>query len=252
MSKYTQRKKKTASRKHYHVYWEHSSAQDSWEKRVYSNKIRLCAIDPGVDNYAIGIIDFFADQSFQTFYLDRWRLSEEMEISAPPEAIYAHLSNRLRAILDQLQLCNFILIERQLPESYDASHIMRHTLAFLASNLRDTPLLPFIMDLIPHLKGKVFEAPKHISKKGLKEWAKTKAYEICYAQGDAYACNVIWQDIQDGKGDDVGDVVLMMAAFFIKNNLIKLISNEVETSSFSISCPSTSSANNFSSIKIID
>jgi hypothetical protein len=227
-------KKKHAVGKQCYVYWDHTIPQDSWKERTYGNKIKICAIDPAYKNFGIGIGNFFADGTFQIQYLDNWHLEDELDSDQPIDQIFIHISNRLRQILYHIRECDFVLIEKQLNSNTDAIYMIRHVLAFLMLELRDLPSYPFILHMAPHIKGKFFGAPKNINQKGLKDWSKEKAYELCYAQEDFYACQIILREIEAGKGDDVGDVILMMVAFFLKEKLGARISEEVEIPTFSL------------------
>lgn len=214
------------------VIWSHDSPLISIDKRLYHDKINFCGIDPGIEDLGISFQTYFKNESLTTSYIDCWklgeRITEEMDV-------YKIADQFLDSVKDMIVKCDFILIEKQLSESYGANLIMQHIITTCRIWCRNLPHLPYIIKVPPSLKGNMMGAPAYSNSKGLKIWARQAGYEYAYYKNDYLAAQKILDEINRGKGDDVSDVVLMTAAVFKKYRLKDAIQLNQIANNFNLS-----------------
>ncbi len=70
--------------------------------------------------------------------------------------------------------------------------------------VKDKGFRPLIVEIDAHLKSRMLDAPKKMTKPQLKKWAPAKAIEILTARGDHATAKLI---ATAGKADDHGDAV---------------------------------------------
>jgi hypothetical protein len=102
-------------------------------------------------------------------------------------------------------MCQYILIESQLPINYDAVRMSQHLITFLMMNLANKGVKPMICEIDTYFKSRIFNAPKKMKKPELKKWCRDQALELLKKRGDTQAYEAL---ISAGKQDDMGDVVM--------------------------------------------
>lgn len=213
----------------------------------------VTSIDPGTVNYGIRICRRNNTiKTTKSLYLDRWELDQapkkekkgrgvEYDIHLDPR--YPSLTNKLDKILDLIQQCDILLIEKQLPINYNANRIMQHTIGYFENVFKQniTNRYPVIILISPVLKGRMLGVPKGLPKPELKKWSVDEAYYIAEDEGDDWA---IQQLNRCRKQDDIADTITQYKAFLLyfkindlviapKERKVKIVKDEEKTSTTS-------------------
>jgi len=201
----------------YTVYYPHSIPDTS---RVWSQKYyQVVSIDPARKNYALRIEQRWFDGRITPLVFDKIAIASiitENQITICNT--YENLTAFLQKYSQFYDTCHFIVIERQLPQNYQATRIAQHTITYFSLFCHNKQLLPSIVEIDPKLKGKMLSAPKNISDKQLKTWAIEKARNLLTERNDTYSLSVM--DSFKKKQDDLADTVCQIEALFILWGLI--------------------------------
>lgn len=197
----------------YTIYYPHtiSVTQRNWTQPYY----QVISIDPAAkNNYALRIERRYHNGWITPVVYDKTAIYEvrqegETTISNTYEVLTAFLTKYQQFYDD----CHFVIIERQLPQNYQATRVAQHTITYFSLRLHNKPLLPGIIEVDPKLKGKMLGAPKGINEKQLKSWAVVKARELLAIRQDTFSLEVL--DHFRNKQDDLSDTVLQIEAVFI-------------------------------------
>ena len=190
--------------------------------------MRICVIDPGIRNFAIGIEDFAVplidkDQSFDDMCLNgKIILLELVDLAETTSAkrisvyILKNLTNYLESILPLLSSCSAFVVEKQLKLNPNAQWIEHHCYAFFINHFQSFKVITPFPAKIKYSELKY----KGGKKKNIrKKWAAGRASEILSLRGEDKIAEYI---NSSKKNDDLGDVVIMMQAFksrvFIKKS----------------------------------
>ena len=125
---------------------------------------------------------------------------------------YDLLTQFLDANLPLFLESHIILIERQLPENYYAVRFAQHILTYFLVKLKDTPLLPLILEINSKLKLKELDIPSGLPKKEYKGRLVMKAKELLTKRGDVEGVKLI--EKSKIKPDDICDCVCQIEAVF--------------------------------------
>ena len=139
--------------------------------------------------------------------------------------IYENINKSLLNIVPHLPTTHYIIIERQLPENYQATRVAQHLLSYFIFHLQDKYLLPSICEIDPKAKGKLLGAPKGCNKNELKKWSVVKALELSEMRKDTLTINLL---NKMKKKDDIADVLCQIEAF-CKMVGLPLTKNAVQT-----------------------
>lgn len=172
-------------------------------------------IDPGIYNCAIrqGIQDLVTLTVKTNMQIKADFTHESLnntKIDIPGQAVgadtsyYAGACKVLDEFMFQFQWCHYIVVESQLPINYDLVRMSQHIISYIMAGVKDKGLRPLIIEIDPHLKSRMLDAPPKMSKPQLKKWCRNKAIEILIARGDHATAQLIKEA---SKGDDHGDVV---------------------------------------------
>lgn len=107
---------------------------------------------------------------------------------------------------------HIIIIERQLPENYLAVRFSQHMLSYFLIKLKDTELLPLIMEIDSRLKIKQLGIPSGLPKKTYKNLLVLKAKELLTTRCDIEALEMV--EKSRIKPDDICDCVCQIEAVF--------------------------------------
>lgn len=166
--------------------------------------IQIMAIDPGIKNCGVRIERRWSSGYVETVMLARinFLVSEDM---TPGDTIYYTNSIKiLRNYLPIMELCQYIIIESQLPINYDMVRMSTHIISFLMMNLENKGCKPMICEVDAYFKSRILQAPSKMSKPELKKWCREYALNLLQNRGDTQAHDMM---IKAGKQDDMGDVV---------------------------------------------
>ena len=109
--------------------------------------------------------------------------------------------------------CHFFLIEKQLPNNYQAVRVSQHVISYFSLILHNKPLLPAIVEIDSRLKGKYLGAPKGLGDKQLKTWSIEKGRYLLNLRGDTFSLQVL--DTFKNKQDDLCDTVCQIEALMV-------------------------------------
>lgn len=130
-----------------------------------------------------------------------------------PDMLYVF--DVLTGILDHYQdyyhQTHYIIIERQLPLNYRSFRIFQHTLSYFLIKLKDSPLLPIIIEISPKLKSAQLAPGEEFTKNGLKKWSVRKCIELLEHRHDTLGLQLLRQE---KKQDDLADTVCQAEAYF--------------------------------------
>jgi hypothetical protein len=177
---------------------------------AYFNKpddsfIQICAIDVGIRNCGIRIERRWEKANIvETVMLARIDFVKSEKV-ATNTIYYSNSIEILKNYLPHFEMCQYILIESQLPINYDAVRMSQHIITFLMANLANKGVKPMICEIDTYFKSRIFNAPKKMKKPELKKWCRDRALELLQKRGDTEAYNAM---VAAGKQDDMGDVVM--------------------------------------------
>jgi len=191
------------------LYYPHTTPID---QRQWSNDyIQFISIDPAIKNLAIRVERRYHDGYITCLYSNKYcpyqvEIIDNMEVNK----VYENINTLLQPLSVYFPNTHYVLIERQLPENYQATRVAQHLLSYFIFQLKDTYQLASIMEVDPKLKGKMLGAPKGCHKNELKAWAVVKATELATQR-----CDTITLDLfqQHKKKDDLADVLCQIEAF---------------------------------------
>lgn len=193
--------------------WTDNWSQNLIEKRT--EYYQICSIDPARKNYAIRIERRYITGEIKPILFDKVSLEQTKKGETSGATASAELYNELTRFLNKYEEfykgCNYIIVERQLPQNYKATRIAQHTMTYFMLKLYDSELLPSIIEIDPQLKGRALGAPKNITDRQLKTWAIEYATMLLKSRGDEFSLGVM--DFFKNKRDDLADTVCQIEAF---------------------------------------
>lgn len=204
-------------------------SERNWSQDYY----RILSIDPGIKNFGIRIEDrprlksnsLITTKLFQRLTLSSLSpsLSSDSIINNDNLSfIYDIITNFLDQHLDLIKSCHFIIFERQLPINYRTVRVSQHLLSYFLLHLKNSPLLPIILEIDPKLKSKQLGAPSGLNDKQIKDWSVEKALYLLELRKDSFAIDIINKERNHRgkkKPDDLADTVCQIEALFSYLNL---------------------------------
>lgn len=199
-----------ADKSPYTYYYPHAKPKE--ERKWNQGFLQIVSIDPGRKNFAFRIERRYEDGRVLPVVFDKVAVeSVILTEGVTTTDTYNVLTNFLEKYSRFYKDCHYILIERQLPVNYQAVRISQHVISYFSLTLKDTLLLPPIIEVDPKLKGKMLGAPKGCSDSQLKQWAVEKAKEMFTEREDEYSLQVL-QHFKS-KQDDLSDTACQIEAF---------------------------------------
>lgn len=175
----------------------------------------VCAFDPGKTNLGFGIEIWHSDGRIET------RTSERFQFVDGP-GLYAAMVKKFDEHLEDIKLCHYIFLERQLKINYNALRIMQHILSYLSVRLLDSELQPYVFEVPPTIKsetiGEILYGGKlgKVTKPELKKMSVECALILHDQRDDKYAKDRL---NSERKKDDRADVTNMIRACMKKLQL---------------------------------
>lgn len=174
---------------------------------------KVISIDPGTANFCIRV-ETRPKGDYGLITMDLYHrltltdyINEEMLCTT-----YDVLTQFLDQHIDLFLQCHMVIIERQLPINYRTVRISQHALTYFMIKLKNTPLLPLIMEVDPKLKSRELKAPPSLTESQLKKWSIDKATELLTLRQDQASLAVLQQSKK--KRDDLADTVCQIEALF--------------------------------------
>jgi hypothetical protein len=205
-------KSESADNTPYTIYYPHTIEHSNrvWLEKWY----QVASIDPAKKNFALRIEKRYFTGLVQTIVFEKVAVAEKTVDSKITICnTYENISKFLNKYKDQFLECHYIIIERQLPQNYQATRISQHTISYFSVTLHNNRLLTTIIEVDPKLKGKILGAPKNITNEQLKSWAVEYARKLLTQRNDTFALKVM--DYYGRKQDDLADTIAQIEALFV-------------------------------------
>ena len=193
------------------------------QPNVLESFIQIMSIDPGIRNCGLRIEQRrLLDNvliDVKTVIMVRINFHEEDHLEcknsgtvALDTSYYTRSTEILDKFLPYAIQCQYILIESQLPINYSMVRMSQHIITYLCIGVKNRGNRPLIIEIDPHLKSRLLNAPSKMKKPELKKWCRQKALEVLLARGDNVGHDAI---LKVGKGDDMGDTVCQCEAWWV-------------------------------------
>lgn len=172
-----------------------------------TKKYRICSIDPAyTDNYAVRIEDRDLQKgTIETIFLDKISVRAE-----EPLNYYSKLIDELDKIIDKIEMCHYIVIEKQLKSNYKMTRMGQHSISYFMCRLKDKGVKPIIYEIESRAKSKIIGAPAKTKSKELKKLSVDYAFKILEERGDQKGIDLV---NSFKKKDDVCDTICQSDAF---------------------------------------
>jgi hypothetical protein len=212
-ARYNKKRQPTANKPPYAIRNPHSKSP-----LVPAKHINVVAIDPGIKNCAIRVASMdlktraITTQLQMVFDFTHSSLTADSKGIGLDTAHYTNIPKVLDKYVDFFRWSHYIVIESQLPINYDLTRMSSELMMYFTLRVRDEGYRPLIIEIDPHLKSRMLDAPPKMSKPQLKTWARNKAIEILKERGDNETAQMI---MEVTKGDDHGDTVCYEAVWWL-------------------------------------
>lgn len=171
--------------------------------------IRAISIDPGRNNFAFRMEDRYPNGMITPLVYEKVAIKEVTDTNGVTLCnTYKNLTAFLEKFIDYYSLCRLVVIERQLPNNYQAVRISQHVISYYSLRLFNSPLLPEIYEVAPTLKSQIFHKPKC---EDLKKWSVVVAREFFERTGDTISLKIL---DKEKKKDDLADTKTQLEALF--------------------------------------
>lgn len=208
-------KSQQADKTPYTIYNPHTVSLD--DRKWSGDEYWILSIDPGNSHFAmrIEVRPVSLDRPFMPYtkLFEKVKLNDKL-IDTYHNTTYEFLTDYLQSKHDLILQCHYIILERQLPENYKMVRLAQHTLSYFLILLKNSVLLPVIIEIDPKLKGKQLDAPSNINKRGLKLWSVAKAKELLQLRDDQVSLDIL--NKLKTKKDDLSDTVCQLEAMVIQ------------------------------------
>jgi hypothetical protein len=172
--------------------------------------IQIMAIDPGIKNCGIRIERRWSSGHVETVMLAR--INFLISDDAPSDTIYYTNSiATFKRYIPIMELCQYILIESQLPINYDMVRMSSHIISYLMSQLANKGCRPLIYEVDTYFKSRILNAPPKMTKPELKKWCRNYALKLMEDRKDDETYKLV-KNI--GKFDDVSDTICYCEGFY--------------------------------------
>lgn len=198
----------------------HSNSEDG---RVWNQNYRqYVCIDPAHKNFALRIERRYFDGRILPVAFGKYDIYGEI-VSDPKKkatknikeltsTTFSKLNSRLDTHLKHYDQVHFVLVERQLPKNHKMVKVMQHVIAYFSVVMKNMPLLPWIVEIDPKLKNRIFNFGK-CDYNECKKKSIALALELLGMRQDQTSIDIM--NFWKSKKDDLADVVVMIEAFCI-------------------------------------
>jgi hypothetical protein len=174
------------------------------------NFITSTIIDPGIKNCAIRVAKYSLQTGkSQTLMMQNFNFTRVEAMASTGNygletQYYPQVLTTLDPYLELFCQSQYIGIESQLPINYDLVRMGQHLISYFMIRVRDQGNRPLIIEIDPHLKSRMLNAPPRMKKPELKSWAHTMGIHFLrYSDEHSLADQLS----QTTKGDDMGDII---------------------------------------------
>lgn len=195
------------------IYYPHTIpyTERNWNQDYY----QVLSIDPGkIKNFSYRIERRYHNGKIVPIVFDKIDFESTIqEGTTTVNNSYQILTNFLNKYSKFYDDCHFFVIEKQLPNNYQAVRVSQHVISYFSIMLHNKPLLPAIVELDSRLKGKCLGAPSGLGDKQLKTWSVEKARYLLSLRDDTFSLGVL--DCFKNKQDDLCDTVCQIEALMV-------------------------------------
>ena len=167
------------------------------------------SIDPGIRNFGLYIERRYRSGFIATIELSNTDLTEYEKKSRNESKFYNAVKDKLDEFLHIYQRCHYVIIEKQLRRNTKMIKLFHFLLTYFMFTCRENINCPLIIELSAKVKTKYLE----VTMKNIKKWSPIKAQELFNSRRDEYG--IYCFETCTTKGDDMGDTVIQLEAFFI-------------------------------------
>jgi hypothetical protein len=195
------------------IYYPHTIPYT--ERKWNQNYYQVLSIDPGkIKNFSYRIERRYHNGKIVPIVFDKIDFeSITQEGTTTINNSYQVLTDFLNKYNKFYDECHFFIIEKQLPNNYQAVRVSQHVISYFSIMMHNKPLLPAIIEVDSRLKGKYLGAPKGIGDKQLKTWSVEKARYLLNLRNDIFSLQVL--DCFKNKQDDLCDTVCQIEALMV-------------------------------------
>ena len=187
----------------YNILWEQDYRQ-------------LTTFDIGYENLCMRMSRrYFQPKRVDPLVFDKTHISID-----PDQDNYQVLFRDIETWLDSARQEYFnthvIIIEWQLPVNYNSVRISTFILSYFFFLLKDTPLLPIIVEMRSGFKDDYFPILKPLNQNARKSKCEEIGCELALTMGDRYSYDIITSGTsrkKKKKGDDYADTLIMEEVF---------------------------------------
>lgn len=195
------------------IYYPHTIpyTERKWNQDYY----QVLSIDPGkIKNFSYRIEKRYHNGKIIPIVFDK------IDFESITQEGITTINNSYQVLTDFLNKynkfyddCHFFIIEKQLPNNYQAVRVSQHVISYFSIMLHNKPLLPAIVEVDSRLKGKYLGAPKGLGDKQLKTWSIEKGRYLLTLRNDTFSLQVL--DCFKNKQDDLCDTVCQIEALMV-------------------------------------
>lgn len=164
---------------------------------------QIMAIDPGIKNCGICIQRIWSSGYVEVVMLARINFLIG-DLPTNDTIYYTNCIRELRKYLPVMELCQYILVESQLPVNYDMVRMSSHIISFLMISLENKGCKPMICEIDAYFKSRIFGAPPKMTKPELKKWTRDFVLKVLEERNDK-ECSALIKSSK--KFDDLCDVL---------------------------------------------
>ena len=202
-------------------------------RRWAGDSYKFFSIDPSIKNFGLRTETRSHDgKNIQTVSTSRTSLEPPVTRrpkNAPPVKekapisvvcdLYEKTNVLLNSEIDNIRTSHFIIMERQIPRNYKAVRLSQHVLDFICNAVRDSPLMPIIIELDSKVKARYLGCPRGLNERQTKLWLIEKALQLLEWRGDMNTANLI-RTVK--KKDDLADTICQIEGFCKLNGQLPL------------------------------
>ena len=135
--------------------------------------------------------------------------SDEKLKAESSSELYKRVNNFLDKYYEYFIQSHVIIIEQQMHVNYQSIRIMQHVITYFSLMLRNTKLLPMLIEIDNKLKTKELNSPPNLNENGIKKWSIELAEQLLILRNDQESLNILKQA---KKKDDLADSILQSEA----------------------------------------
>jgi len=203
----------------YTIYNPHTRvlSERVWKEPYY----QFVSIDPSVKNFGFRIEQRYKNGIIVAKAFSRTNFlpaAERVEKGEYYSDLYESVTRFLDQYYNDFLETHIFLIERQLPQNYQAVRLSQHVITYLNFRMKDAPRLPMIIEIDSKLTKRQLKCPSGLSEGKKKEWLVVKAKELLQKRGDEYSLSIMEEEEKNKRKripDDLADTVDQIEAWCI-------------------------------------